>query len=170
MDKQEFYDKNVSLVEKIVERCRKLTIVTIVPKAIKSFIIVRKIAHAFGYSSIIKFVSDCASDEGSDKLVEMYEQMDPVKQEYIDKLYNDKFVPATDELIEDCENGEALLAQTDIPMAVIQAINESEGSDDKDEADDDDDDLFDKIKSEIINEFFDGIDPVDEWNNNDDDE
>ena len=173
MDKKEFYDKNVSIAEKITERCRKLTVVTIIPQAIKSFTVVRKIAHAFGYSSLIKFISECASDEGSDHLCELYDQMSPDKQAYIDRLYNDKFVPITDELLEDCKAGEEMMAQTDIPMAVIQAIDESEGiHDDSPDDDNDTDNFFDRIKTEIINEFFDGIDPVEEFGDliNDDDE
>lgn len=155
MDKQEMVDKNMSFIEKMVARCKKLIVFSIVPKFIGSMMTVKKLAKVFGYNSIVSFIKACYDDE--DMLETRYDAMDPETQAYVDELYNNVFVPQTDDLLDDCNSAEKMLHDTDIAENIVNVLTEG---DDADSEDDDDatDSVLEKIPEYLIEKLFDGID------------
>jgi len=164
MDKQEMIDKNQSFIERMVAKCQKLIVFSIVPKFIGSMLTIKKIAKVLGYKSVIGFIRDCFNNETA--LEARYDALDDETRTYIEDLYDNIFIPQTDDLLDECHDAEKMLHETDIAENVINALTEITDEDD-DESDDDEDESFNSLQQYLIDSLFDGIDPVKEFDDDD---
>lgn len=156
MDKEEFVEKNVSFIEKMANKCHRLMMFNIIPQFVKSVMTVKKIAKILGYSSIVTFLK--ALSENPEEADARYAALSRDKQDLLDHLYDDVFIPQTDELLENCDDYKKTVDSTVIPMNVVANLDpDSIGEDDpKDE------NVVDDIKQFLIDKLFDGVDIVEE--------
>lgn len=169
MDKNEYVAKNRTFIEKMLAKFRRLAIFSTVPKFISSVGTAKKIAKIFGYSSLVTFIRDIQAD--ADRVANLYGELDPEQQAEVDRLYNEVFVPQSEDLNAEFEKGEKILNDVEIPVNVVNALTDPTDDDDDDDSDDEDDEddgIFGKLKNFLIDNLFDGVDPADSWNDDDD--
>jgi hypothetical protein len=150
MEKQEFIEKNKSYINKTRKNCRRMLILNVIPKFIGSIVYAKRISKLMGIGSISKFLRT-----DSDEINRIYNNLDAETQQKVDALY-DKLEPELDEAEEACDELTAELDKTEIPINIQNAI-------DPDWDDNEDEQMsqrVDSIKRAIIDEFFDGVDPV----------
>lgn len=159
MNREEFIQKNVRLVDQLINNVKHMLIFSIVPKFINSMITVKKISHGLGYRGIVDLLR--ALNEDEDAVVDRFFKLDEKKQAELSDLYEKVFVPQSDELIDELTHGESMMKETEIPMNVLHVM-----SDEDDEPDNDDDEgeeIFNNVKSYLIDKLFDGVDIVEEF-------
>ena len=167
MDKNEYLAKNRTFIEKMLAKVRRLAIFSTVPKFISSVGTAKKIAKIFGYSSLVTFIRDIQTD--ADRVANLYGELDPEQQAEVDRLYNEVFIPQSEDLNAEFEKGEKILNDVEIPINVADALTGPTDEDDEDE-DDEDDGIFNKLKNFLIDSLFDGVDPAHDLSNDDNDE
>lgn len=158
MNKEEFVEKNMSFIEKMTNKCHKLMVFNIVPQFVKSVMTVKKIAKILGYSSVVTFLKTLSKNpEEADA---RYAALSRDKQDLLDHLYDDVFVPQTDELLENCDEYKKTVDSVAIPMNVVANLD----PDSIDENDDpEEENAIDEIKQFLIDKLFDGVDIVEEF-------
>lgn len=163
MKKDEFIEKNVSFIEKMANKCRKLMVFNIIPQFVKSVMTVKKIAKILGYPSVVTFLR--ALTENPDEADARYAALSEEKQNLLDHLYDDVFVPQTDELLENCDDYKKTVESVAIPMNVVANLD----PDSVDENDDpEEENAIDEIKQFLIDKLFDGVDIVEEFPDDED--
>lgn len=164
MDKNEFVEKNRSFIKRMIEKHDILMKIIIIPKFIEILITAKKIANLFGYSSLIVFLKEAYKDE--DKIVDLFESFDEEKQNKISELYDNVFIPQTDDIESDLNTSGKMVDQIELSENIIDSTGDC--YDDGIYCDEDDDSAT--IKDFIIDKFFDGVDIIEEFGLNDDDD
>lgn len=146
---REFIERNRKFVDEMYGKCQDILRSEIIPDAVKTVMCIKEMAGFFGYTSVVQFLKNINSPEVSG----MLDSFDDATREKLDKLYDDVFVPTSDNLTAAFEKGEKMLDATEIPLNVIAAYSAQE-----DDGDDFDEEAFDAVIDQLNDFLFDGED------------